>query len=82
MCSQNGITIKLNGTLYSGTTEANEANLKRFEDDILEILDEPCDQSAYQGKNMFVDYDFYNGHHIFYDNQHNSMRTDEDFVIC
>ena len=44
--------IKMNGKFYSGicSTEANKINHKRFEDDILEIADEPCYQSADQGK--------------------------------
>ena len=46
------MAIKMNGKLYSGicSTEANKTNRKRFEDDILEIADEPCYQSADQGK--------------------------------
>ena len=86
--SQDGMTIKMNDKLYSGicSTEANKTNHKRFEDDILEMTDEPCYQSANQAKNKFVQY---NSHQIFYDNpckrygnQRNSTRTDEDFVIC
>ena len=44
--------IKMNGKFYSGicSTEANNTNHKRFEDDILEIADEPCYQSADQNK--------------------------------
>ena len=76
--------IKMNGKLYSGTcsTEANKTNHKRFEDDILEITDKPCYQSADQGKNKFVHHNFYDSHRIFHNNPCNSTRTDEDFVIC
>ena len=67
--------------------KATKPTIKGLKMILLEITDEPCYQLPDWIKNKFIHYNFYDGCRIFYDNpcndnQCNSTKTDEDFVIC